>query len=666
MTEHKEYIYQCFISYAHRDNHEKDRKWASWLQETIEQYNIPPRLVGNTNSKGEEIPSSLSPVFRDSTSLPASANLSRSLINALEASRYLLVICSPSAAKSEYVIQEVEHFKTSNREDRIISCIVNGSPNDLSCFPAPLIENCERPLAADFRLSNGTEGYTSAKAYKKHVKLANDIQDYEKHLETEKLKIISGLLGISLDELIDRDKEFRQSLTLKRTRELTTWISIVFVLLIAGIWLLNANSKKAKLVGEFDNENSELKGELFERESQIHEFEKVTSRAINQRKYEGEAKRKAQNEARDQEGLRWLSIANNAIEGKKDSEAALIADMILGFPESRYSQNQESYQPFLHSNRSPDNLATVRKIKEQRRALPFIWSGRNPEKEGINLHSICFLVDGYRIVEGASKKTSIIWDMRTGSISKKLSHETDGQVTIVAKSNDGTRISFGTSEGEILTYNTDTWSVSKLAAHSSSISSLTYSNDSSILASGSIRGSIKAWNAHSKNIVAFDTRGEEVSSLAISPNNDLILTTSVREKLLAIYSFKGQIVSEKPGRFNGAEFFANSSYIRASLDGIAILYTCGEDINLESIINPGAPMDNQTTSANFEFSAGSSDNLVCIVPQGILVDPGPNEPIYLTGHSDTVSSVDFCPFGNLLIRAAEKIKHPKILASRNS
>ena len=92
--------YWCFISYRHADNKEEGRQWATWLHHAIETYEVPGDLAGTTNGRGDTIPERIFPVFRDEEELPADADLSSPIYRALDASRFLIVICSPRAVRS--------------------------------------------------------------------------------------------------------------------------------------------------------------------------------------------------------------------------------------------------------------------------------------------------------------------------------------------------------------------------------------------------------------------------------------------------------------------------------------------------------------------------------------------------------------------------------------
>src|SRR5215212_3143856 len=117
-----EYKYWAFISYSHRDE-----EWARWLHKSLETYRVPKKIVGRQSGLGP-IPRRIFPVFRDRDELPGAADLGGKLKNALRQSRYLIVICSPHSAKSQWVNEEIKTFKSFGREGRVLCLIVGGEP----------------------------------------------------------------------------------------------------------------------------------------------------------------------------------------------------------------------------------------------------------------------------------------------------------------------------------------------------------------------------------------------------------------------------------------------------------------------------------------------------------------------------------------------------------
>lgn len=259
----REKTYWCFISYRHADNHEQDREWASWLHREIERYDIPAELVGEKLKDGTAISARIYPVFRDEDSLAADDDLAVSIAQALDDSRFLVVLCSPRAVESRYVAQEIRTFKAnSGNAGRIIPAIIAGEPGDpgRECFPEPLRHAVRAdgtldssiiadPLAADFRVKDDRfpyEGFTSAEAYRLRLKQEGKLsrreikrraEDYEYRLQRAKLKVIAGILDVTLDELLDRDKAHRLRQARKRARNLTIVSTIVVVLALVAVWL---------------------------------------------------------------------------------------------------------------------------------------------------------------------------------------------------------------------------------------------------------------------------------------------------------------------------------------------------------------------------------------------------------------------------------------------
>ena len=123
------FTYYAFISYSH-----KDQKIAKKLQKWLEHYRLPSNVL-KSNS---DFPKKLSPIFIDESDL-GGGTLKTSLQETLESSNYLILICSPNSAKSEYVNDEVDYFIKLGRVDHIIPLIIDGIPNSddpsKECFP---------------------------------------------------------------------------------------------------------------------------------------------------------------------------------------------------------------------------------------------------------------------------------------------------------------------------------------------------------------------------------------------------------------------------------------------------------------------------------------------------------------------------------------------------
>lgn len=164
--------YAAFISYSHADE-----KVARWLHRKLESYRTPRAIVGKSGRHGI-ISRRLGRIFRDREEFAAGGDLKSEIQAALGRSTALIVLCSARSKASTYVNAEIEHFRSLGRGDRIIPVILDGEPSE--CFPGALNDGVER-LGADFR---------------------EDRDEREGGL----MKVLAGLLGVGVDELVRREQ----------------------------------------------------------------------------------------------------------------------------------------------------------------------------------------------------------------------------------------------------------------------------------------------------------------------------------------------------------------------------------------------------------------------------------------------------------------------------
>ena len=219
--------YMAFLSYSHDDD-----KDAAWLHENLEQFRVPKRLIGQLTDMGP-VPKRLSPIFRDRHELAAAADLGEEIEEAIAGSRFLIVLCSPSAAQSHWINEEIKCFKRLHREDRVLAVILDGEPfaseipgrEHEECFPPALRVHCDRkgrptaqraePLAADLRESG--DG--------RHMGL---------------LKTAAGMLGVGLDDLAQREAHRRQ-----RRMTIIAAASLIGMIFTSGMSLIAIQSRDA-------------------------------------------------------------------------------------------------------------------------------------------------------------------------------------------------------------------------------------------------------------------------------------------------------------------------------------------------------------------------------------------------------------------------------------
>lgn len=205
--------YAAFISYSHRD-----RTIADWVHRRLETYRVPAPLRGRAGALGE-IGARLPPVFKDREELASSADLAESVRAALAEASSLVVICSPDAARSRWVNEEIRTFRALGRGDRIQCIIVRGHPYASrlpgadpaeECFPPALFEGgAADPLAADGRAEGDGKRVAT-------------------------LKLIAGILGVGYAELRDREaRRAHRRLALIATASLAGFVLMSAVALFA-------------------------------------------------------------------------------------------------------------------------------------------------------------------------------------------------------------------------------------------------------------------------------------------------------------------------------------------------------------------------------------------------------------------------------------------------
>jgi hypothetical protein len=148
------YVYDAFIGYARVSG---DRRWAEWLANVLENCSVPEGL-------GAKALPPLRRAFRDKNE-QSEAKLQDDVRDALKASRFLVIVCSPSTPGDKRIAQQIEHFHQLGRGDHVLAVLSEGDLSD--ALPPILFERQrsrqagdvdvigEGPLVADVRPRSG-------------------------------------------------------------------------------------------------------------------------------------------------------------------------------------------------------------------------------------------------------------------------------------------------------------------------------------------------------------------------------------------------------------------------------------------------------------------------------------------------------------------------------
>src|SRR5438270_3367840 len=188
--------YYAFLSYSH-----KDKELADWLHRELEKFRVPHALAGKLTANGV-VPRRLVPIFRDQHDLSAGGDLAEEIKAALAASQFLVVLCSPTAAESRWTNAEVESFKRTRPEGCVLAAVLSGEPF-ASDVPGREEEECFPPA---LRFKYDRRGHQTTK---RAEPLAADFRSAGEGQRLAFLKLVAGMLGVGLDELVQREQTRR-------------------------------------------------------------------------------------------------------------------------------------------------------------------------------------------------------------------------------------------------------------------------------------------------------------------------------------------------------------------------------------------------------------------------------------------------------------------------
>lgn len=205
----QQFEFFAFISY-----NSKDLKWGKRIQRKLEHYKMPAMTCSERGWKRKP----MKPIFFAPTDI-LPGELTAEIRTRLEASRHLIVICSPNSAKSEWVSKEIRFFHELGRTKSIHFLIVEGDPHsgnpDTECFN-PIIEELNIPeiLGANINEKIYRWGWLNR--------------------ERAYVQLISKLLGVKYDDIWQRHK--RQMI---RNVILQTIGALMVIAALIGVWVMN-------------------------------------------------------------------------------------------------------------------------------------------------------------------------------------------------------------------------------------------------------------------------------------------------------------------------------------------------------------------------------------------------------------------------------------------
>lgn len=562
------FTYRAFISYAH-----SDRKWAVWLHRALERYRVPKRLAGVSG------PRRIGKCFRDEEELGAAAELGPKIEKALQSSDVLIVVCSPRAAKSQWVNQEIAAFKQQGREHRVFSLIVDGTPhgqldadgNATECFPPALkvtaAGGAAEPLAVDVRKFGRGDAV---------------------------LRVISGLLGVDYDALRERE--------VRRRRAERRGVGALFAL---GLLLTIGALSGGFFAANYYVEARELRSDLFAREAESLFNEGQYSKAILM--------------ALSGDPAAQATLAERVFrpEGYEAAHKMMAQAVTHGRLAQTFDSDSESIMSVaLHPDGehfltgSFDGKARLWRIGEDKPLAVF-------DVEGGIVFSGAFHPDGERFLTGSQDGKARLWiigqDKPLASFDGEAEH-----VLSVAFDSDGEHFLTGSGSG-----NARLWRIGEekpLAVFDQEhVTSVAFHPDGKRFLTGSSNGQALLWQiGEDKPLAVFEERkkdegGMDINSLAFHPDAQRFLTGTSRgatlwrigqDKLLK--QFHDGVGAAKSVSFDrDGKRFVTGNYSGATL------WRIGDETPLATFVDGEGPVNSVAFLPNGEgFLAGSADGKV--------------------------------------------------------
>ena len=374
--------YFAFISYKR-----EDEKFAKWLQKNIEDYRFPTNLNGRT-----DLPKHIRPVFRDATDLTPGL-LSEEIDTALHNSEWLIVICSPRSAKSQWVCKEAQAFIDKGRADHIIPFIIEGVPfsgdSVTECYPDALLKltGCQELLAANIN---------------------------EMGREAAAVKVVARMFGFSFDTLWQRyNREHRR----KRILWGITAALLVIISIIVTIYFVRINREITSQNKIIEEQKKEI---LHQNDTLKDERNKLL---VSQSEFLVSESKEYINDGNLVKGLRLVLYALPKNLEHPDRPYVIEAEKQLRSLEYLQIGSVYSRCVLQHDNSveyavfSPDGkyVATASMDKTAR-----VWDSLTgkllyePLQHDDDVNSVVFSSDGKYILTASFDGTACIWDAATG------------------------------------------------------------------------------------------------------------------------------------------------------------------------------------------------------------------------------------------------------------
>ncbi|HIJ84528.1 MAG TPA: hypothetical protein HPQ00_10035, partial [Magnetococcales bacterium] len=454
------YKYKAFISYS-REN----KKFAYDLHDGLPKLKIPKESQELAKIFNKEI--NRNRLFIDQKAVGGGVDLGEILTKALLESEFLIVLCTPEVAGSEWMDKEIQFFKRNRDPKKIIVCVYSGRPDwnaateiGGQCFPKALRYQIDEegeitshlekePAWVDFRKKSG-EGRKTAMA-----------------------RIACGLLGVEPKEVVDFQK-------LRERRIWQTWITFAvgLALVFAGIsYFANYQRKLAEENAKIASENQRLA----EKNNSLSTAQ-LGLREASQGRIRSALQKGLQAYKKDQNLVTKTSLW--------DSLTSLVREEVADFRQPLYGRG-------LHLIKDGQLIVVAeKKVAVRDKDGRIHWGNHGA---GLSLSSALASDSGSLFILGQGQGRLERWDVQ--SRQSILLHEHGQSCSWMAKARDRDRLVMGCQDGQIFVYDAasdntlrQVWQSNKRPNESTAEASIGISNDGSMIFWTYGSGIMRGWN----------------------------------------------------------------------------------------------------------------------------------------------------------------------------
>ena len=516
--------YWAFISYSHAD-----ASWGDLLHRKLEGYRVPRGLVGRPSRDGT-VPPRLYPIFRDREELPVSSDLGANLKISLEQSRYLIVICSPNAARSQWVNEEVRYFKARRGENRLLCLIVGGEPNATD-EPAATLPECFPPAVRYRVLPGGELGNERTEP------IAADARPHADGPTRARLKLLAGLLGVDFDELWHRERR-------RRVQRVVRWAAIIALLtvLLAVTWSWAARGQERRLaVTHFIEQGRHdlVGGRRLQAVASFAEAWHLGDHGPGLEALLRDAGKSLVEPSAELRGAHTSWVLSAAFSDDRHVVTAgwdmTVRLWDLDARDSRVLLREPA--KIYHANLSPDRQRIVTALEN---GVANVWSLDGTllarlDHGGHRVNWAEFSPDGTRVLTAADDHLARLWNLVAGAPPGEplplAGHEDFVKTAVFSR--DGTRVLTGSFDTSVKLWDAANGArLRSLVPHPAAVNAAALSPDGTLAAVGCLDGSVWLWNLAEKDPSKAKPRrlagghaGKRVNSVAFGPDGTRLVTS---------------------------------------------------------------------------------------------------------------------------------------------